>query len=141
MQKEIEDILKASFDIKELSLENYYRNCVVYCISTENNCYELGKKTKITFNIASIAIINRIPENGYFNLCIFATNPLYRKCGFGQNLLRCVCDIYHSLYLHVRISNEAAISLYTRMGFKIEETISNYYSYTDTTEDAYLMKY
>ncbi len=133
MQKEVEDILKSSIDNKELCLKSYYKVCDVYCIDSNRNCYQLEHNTEINFEIASIAIIQ-----GNL-LCMFVTNPKFRRQGFGKNLLRCVCEIYNNLKLNVRISNEPAINLYKSMGFVITIKIPNYYSYTNRPEDAYEM--
>lgn len=140
MQKQVEDILKSSLPLEELSLSTYYKKCEVYVISTDNNCYQLNKKTIIDFEIASIGII-KITDIDTITLCTFATNPLYRNQGYGEKLLICLIEIYGRLNLYVRVSNEKAIRLYTKMEFKIKQTIPNFYSYTKNIEDAYEMIY
>lgn len=46
-------------------------------------------------------------------------------------------DGYHTVFLHVKITNKQAIGFYERTGFEIKETIPVYYS---TGEDAYIME-
>lgn len=138
MQKQVEDILKASIDNKELCLNTYYKGCYVYCIDSNRNCYELKRETIINFEIASIGIVQKI-NKGYSILCMFVTNPKFRRMGYARNLLTCICEIYERINLKVRTSNESAINLYKSLGFKLGERIENFYSYTDTPEDAYDM--
>jgi len=66
----------------------------------------------------------------------------YRGRGIGSALLRrtleVMRDVYRaeSVYLEVRVSNEPAIRLYRRFGFKIVRRIPYYYR---DGEDAYVM--
>ena len=134
MQKEVENVLKRSFPVDELSLYTYYKNCDVYVISSERNCYQLSREIKIDFTIASIAIVK---DN--YEICLFTTDREYRNMGYGLKLLQCLYEIYGKLKLYVRVSNKGAINLYEKFGFIIIDIIPNFYSYTRTNEDAYEM--
>jgi len=71
-----------------------------------------------------------------------AVLPENRNVGVGYALvdeaLRSMSSSYEakSCYLEVRVSNDAALSLYKRVGFEVERTIREYYS---DGEDAYIM--
>ena len=66
-----------------------------------------------------------------------------RREGIGEKLLAALKDgadergVRH-LYLEVRTGNEAAVSLYKKLGFTEVGTRRNYY--TDPVEDAYVME-
>lgn len=71
-----------------------------------------------------------------------AVLPNYRRKGIGEELVR---RAVHALsneygceeaYLEVRVSNDAAISLYRKIGFVVKETQRRYYA---DGEDAYVM--
>lgn len=60
-----------------------------------------------------------------------AIDELYRRKGWGETLLKkCIeeCENNRPLSLHVRISNEHAIHLYSKLGFVIHASKSNYYN-------------
>lgn len=66
----------------------------------------------------------------------------YQRHGYGKILLEhmiCVAREKHCemMTLEVRVSNEKAIGLYTKLGFEIAGIRKNYYE--DNHEDAYLM--
>ncbi len=66
----------------------------------------------------------------------------YQRKGYGQYLLNYMMDVARSkqceiMSLEVRVSNDKAISLYTKLGFEIVGIRKNYYE--DNHEDAYLM--
>ena len=71
-----------------------------------------------------------------------AVLPESRNVGVGYALvdeaLHSMSSSYEarSCYLEVRVSNEAALSLYKRVGFEVERTMREYYS---DGEDAYIM--
>lgn len=72
-----------------------------------------------------------------------AVHPDQRRKGIGEGLLKAVLKILlermvSSIILEVRRSNKAAISLYEKMGFRIEGVAKGYYS---DGEDAFIMRY
>ena len=67
---------------------------------------------------------------------------MYQGKGYGKLLMDKCEEItkmqeYPNIKLEVRVSNEKAINLYKKCGFKIVATRKNYYQ--DNHEDAYLM--
>jgi len=71
-----------------------------------------------------------------------AVLPEHRNKGVGRTLikqaLRALSNVYKvkDCYLEVRVSNKSAITLYEKVGFRIERTIRGYYS---DGENAYIM--
>jgi ribosomal-protein-alanine N-acetyltransferase len=71
-----------------------------------------------------------------------AVHPDFRKNGIGEALMRHVIEKVRKngatfMTLEVRQSNEAAVTLYKKLGFEILGTRKNYY--TNPDEDAHLM--
>lgn len=71
-----------------------------------------------------------------------AVHPDYRRKGIGEKLMNYILDIgkkenYKTCVLEVRVSNERAIELYKKLGFRIEKIKKGYYP--DNKEDAYYM--
>lgn len=76
------------------------------------------------------------------HICTLAVHPAHRQRGLASLLLLAVMDQARELQaevatLEVRISNETAIRLYERFGFRIVGRRKAYYS--DNREDAYIM--
>ncbi len=71
-----------------------------------------------------------------------AVRPEFRRRGVGrvlmEEVLRRLKEVYgaEEVYLEVRVSNEAAIKLYEKLGFKKVKILRHYYA---DGEDAYLM--
>ena len=71
-----------------------------------------------------------------------AVHPDYRQRHIGEAIMKRMLDctlredvVHHTL--EVRPSNEAAISMYSKLGFKVEGRRKNYYA--DNDEDALIM--
>lgn len=76
------------------------------------------------------------------HISTFAVNPGHRRQGVGERLLLEMLDWAMSkgvktATLEVRVSNQAAINLYRKYGFDIEDRKAGYYH--DNNEDALLM--
>ena len=76
------------------------------------------------------------------HITTIAIHPDYRRRKYGQALLSkvikdCYADKIKYITLEVRVSNEAAISLYTKYGFSSFGTRKGYYQ--DNNEDALIM--
>ena len=76
-----------------------------------------------------------------FHLAIFAIAPSHQRRGFGRRALSCLFGALDvsvgAVSLEVRMSNCAAISLYTQMGFHTVAIQPDYY--TSPREDALVM--
>ncbi len=75
-------------------------------------------------------------------ILMLAVDPLYRGKGYGGILYRemqrqCAIKGMRVIALEVRVSNQAAIRFYEKMGFQIAGRISKYYS---NGEDAFRMQ-
>lgn len=73
-----------------------------------------------------------------------AVSPDQRRKGIGRQLLNTLLETaadtgISNLYLEVRVSNEAAVNLYERAGFRVCGQRKNYYA--EPEEDAWLMRY
>ncbi len=73
-------------------------------------------------------------DEGIIHIKKIAVHPNYRRKGVGEALLNEVLKYKKDVYLEVRISNEPAIKLYEKLGFRRITTLKSYYS---NGEDAY----
>ncbi len=76
------------------------------------------------------------------HLSNIAIDPIFRRRGIGKFLLEKVIESVKKmgakfLTLEVRVSNTNAITLYTKMNFKVVGIRKNYY--TNPVEDAFIM--
>ncbi|PRP84479.1 hypothetical protein PROFUN_08064 [Planoprotostelium fungivorum] len=85
-------------------------------------------------------------DNGSCRLYIVTLGVLapYRREGLGRQLLKRIEELASnhsalSLYLHVNIGNDEAVSFYTNSLFQIKERIPNYYRRTNPP-DAFLLQ-
>lgn len=90
--------------------------------------------------IGYIGCIFVCDEGSITNVAVF---PTHRKMGAASALIRALCadakeKNITSLFLEVRKSNYAAISLYEKCGFSVVGERKNFYS--APTEDALIMK-
>lgn len=82
----------------------------------------------------------RLSRKGH--IISIAVLPEHRKKGLGRALiekaLEGMAKFYNakSCYLEVRVSNDAAINLYKKIGFEVQRTIRGYYA---DGENAYIM--
>jgi len=70
-----------------------------------------------------------------------AVMPEHRKEGIGKTLMLTAMDAMRNYsakqcYLEVRLTNDAAVSLYKELGFEVTKTVHGYYA---DGEDAYVM--
>jgi len=71
-----------------------------------------------------------------------AVDPNYREKGIGQSLANYLINHYKEkgikeLTIHVRTTNQAGVSFWENLGFKVKKTIKNYYLNGD---DALLLR-
>jgi len=95
---------------------------------------------EVSGTIAGYAGLWIIMDEGH--ITNIAVEPSYRRMKIGSRLMEKIIETardngVRALTLEVRKSNAAAISMYEKLGFRIEGIRKNYYS--DTHEDAYIM--
>ncbi len=101
-------------------------------------------KRIIRFSGCVVAYIVTWTVHDEVHILNIAVHPDFRKIGLGEMLLR-DCLGFSSdrglklAVLEVRTSNNSAIKLYEKIGFKTLRVRKKYYS--DTGEDAYVMLY
>lgn len=132
MQKEIKDILEDNFLVGELFLNDYYKHCTGYVISSKGECFIVNKTTIIDFEIASVLFIRNYDNE----ICIIATNKKFKRQGFANNLLICVNELYQKTSLCVRTTNKEAIALYNKIGYQTVEIKPDFYKYSGNNCDA-----
>jgi len=94
-----------------------------WTLSLFKDCLRVGYTAEIlafeqiiAYGLMSIAA----GEAQILNLCV---DPKWQSCGYGRQMLERLLDIANlkgvqSVFLEVRISNQAAIHLYDKIGFK-----------------------
>ena len=96
--------------------------------------------------IIAFCLVSYNVETGFIGIDLLCVKRDYQKKGIGKLLLNyCIENCkklgFKRFYLHVATTNLPAFNLYKKLGFKISETIKNYY-FNDLPpdNDAYLMK-
>lgn len=98
---------------------------------------------KNSFDEMLVGYIDLWKEKNGLHIANFAINPGARNRGYGTAFLHFIFYFAEAMNirkisLEVRISNFAAIKLYKKLGFVIQNTVPEYY--VDNKEDAYLME-
>ena len=83
-----------------------------------------------------------VGEGHILNCCIA---PQWQRQGYGRHLMAHLFKVAqdhnnHTLYLEVRVSNEAAKRLYASLGFEFIGQRRNYYPTDNGREDALVMR-
>ncbi len=105
------------------------------CLLAGYHCLVLVEDERtVGYGILSVAA----GEAHILNLCI---DPSYRSRGYGARMLDHMLAVARSakvteIFLEVRPSNETAISLYQKKGFRQIASRPSYYQATDGREDA-----
>ncbi|MHA1615764.1 MAG: ribosomal protein S18-alanine N-acetyltransferase [Candidatus Njordarchaeales archaeon] len=86
-------------------------------------------------------IAGRVEYGNLGHIVTIAVHPNWRRKGLGTMLMRKILNYFRKnsckkAYLEVRVSNEPAIKLYQRLGFRKVRIIKHYY---EDGEDAFLM--
>lgn len=83
-----------------------------------------------------------VRRDGYGHIVSLCVHPEYRRRGIGKAMMIAIEDAFMKNFglcrfrLEVRVSNEPAVRLYEKLGYRITKILKSYY--TDG-EDAYLM--
>ena len=126
---QVSDIERRSYDFPWS--HGVFRDCLLagyHCVVIERDELVVG------YSILSVAA----GEAHILNLCI---DPSYRELGYGEQLLdeilqRADLAEVREIFLEVRPSNEKAIALYKKKGFRQVAARSAYYQAAGGREDA-----
>jgi [ribosomal protein S18]-alanine N-acetyltransferase len=107
------------------------------CIKPGYENYVIDDGAIKTFAVMSLAADEA-------HILSIATEPEFQRRGHATTLLTCLIDVVKqrqmtTLFLEVRESNFAAITLYKKLGFCEIGVRSKYYSSKDDREDALIM--
>ena len=126
---QVSDIERRSYDFPWS--HGVFRDCLL----AGYHCSVIVREdTVVGYAILSVAA----GEAHILNLCV---DPKYRALGYGERLLDGVLETAHAaevreVFLEVRPSNEKAIALYRKKGFRQIANRPAYYQATDGREDA-----
>ena len=110
---EYDNFTKEDFAMSKASIRYHLKHNIVYVITDNENIvgYALYLKRKYYFRLYSIAILKK-----------------YHGKGLGEKLLKdSISIINKSISLEVKETNQKAINLYIKNGFKIIKKLINYY--------------
>lgn len=105
------------------------------CLLAGYHCIVLDREGAVVgYSILSVAA----GEAHILNLCV---DPKFRQLGYGEQLLdevlkRAAHAEVREIFLEVRPSNEAALELYRKKGFRLIASRPAYYQASDGREDA-----
>lgn len=130
------DDLSQVSDIERRSYEfpwshGVFRDCLLagyHCLVIEREEYVVG------YSILSVAA----GEAHILNLCV---DPTFRNLGYGEQLLDEILDVaanteVRQIFLEVRPSNDSALALYRKKGFRQIAERPAYYQAKEGREDA-----
>lgn len=127
--EEIEKIEKEAFN-EPWSKEVYMK------LIEKDNVFVYGAKVEDKL-VAFILLMDMIDVVEIIRL---AVKKEYRRQGIGEEILReFISNSDKDIFLEVRISNEKAIKLYEKIGFKLLNIRKNYYK--DTNESALIFRF
>ncbi len=126
-------------EINEQCLSENYDISLWERFISQHNSFILSNNSQI-IGYCLVSYVNDNPHLQEVNISSFTILPEYRSKGYGKMLLSTVLTYlkskkYKSVHLHVRISNNIAISLYESLGFKIKERVKDYYSQNKIEEN------
>lgn len=130
-----EDIPQVS-DVERRSYEFPWSHGVFRdCLLAGYHCIVIEREERVVgYSILSIAA----GEAHILNLCV---DPAFRRLGYGERLLNSIVEFARSegvreMFLEVRPSNEKAIGLYRKNGFRQIAYRPAYYQASEGREDA-----
>jgi [ribosomal protein S18]-alanine N-acetyltransferase len=154
----MQNILQPSFTIDWMTLEDLHEVVLIEEISGLNRWGYESYKRELMTNPGAIMLVARSQQVHELNIIGFfagwtvedelhinniASHPQCRRIGIGQTLInRAILESERRgvsfVLLEVRASNEAAQTLYRKMGFSFINRRRDYYRFP--TEDAFIMK-
>ena len=103
-------------------------------------------KEKETDELIALCLALYEKKEKMVNIAVLCVKQEYQKRGLGKSILNscidnCIKKGYNKFYLHVMVTNESAIRLYEKVGFRKIELVKNYYSNDPPpNNDAFLME-
>ena len=119
-------------------LDLYRRFPETFIVAEENGEIAGYIMCRIEFGLSDFGFSGLIKKGHIVSVAVM---PQHRRKGIGQALItEALNGMRHygakQCFLEVRVTNDPAISLYKKLGFKITRTIHGYYA---DGEDAYVM--
>jgi len=111
-----------------------------------NDCLRVGYECRVLEvdgTIVGYGIVSALVREAHIlNICL---DVAYRRLGLGRHLLEHLLAVasyknVHEVFLEVRPSNVAALTLYKEFGFDVVGRRHNYYRASDGREDALVLK-
>jgi len=149
---------KARIALGEVTVHNIRQlkrlNTVVFPVSYNDKFYkdvlQAGELARLAYynDVVVGGVCCRVDtSNGLRELYIMTLGCLapYRRLGIGTIMLKHVLDYverdgnFDSIFLHVQVNNDSAISFYQRFGFNIVETKPAYYKKIEPA-DAHVLR-
>lgn len=128
--------------VVEIDKKSYAHPWGVSEFFREVNYNRFGRYFVVELNDIVVGYIGSWFLSDLIHITTIAVHPDYRRKGIGGKLMNYMLDLgkkekYKTCVLEVRVSNEKAINLYKKLGFKIDKIKKEYYP--DNKEDAYYM--
>jgi ribosomal-protein-alanine N-acetyltransferase len=137
-QAKVEDLDKI-YELETLCFKDPYPKNLLYILFSLYP--ELFLVTETDNKIVGY-VSGLVRRDGYGHIVSICIHPDYRRKGLGTAMMYAIEKILKENFgvcryrLEVRVSNEVAIKLYHKLGYRIVKTIPKYYL---DNEDAYLM--
>ena len=135
----IHDDISEVSDIERRSYDFPWSHGVFHdCLLAGYICIVLVREERVVgYSILSVAA----GEAHILNLCV---DPGFRQLGYGEKLLdeilsRVATEDVHEMFLEVRPSNEKAVALYRKKGFRQIASRPAYYQATEGRESAAIL--
>ena len=143
MEKETDDISQINWLSIEVftDKDNIFSEEVFFYLLKDNLSYVYKDKHLLI----ALCICSYEKQKDIIAIDVFCLKQEYRRKGLGTSLLNscinnCIKNGYQKFSLYVVTTNEKAINVYKKIGFKISKKIDNYYNKDAPPDnDAYLM--
>ena len=136
---EIKNLCYYFWEEEGIYSENFYET-----ILSQNLSYIYKDKTKNI--IIAICLVLYEKKKKEVNISVLCVKSDYQRQGLATSILEasidnCMKKGFNKFYLHVTVTNEKAINLYLKVGFKKCKFVKNYYKNDPPpNNDAFLMR-
>ena len=137
--QEIKNLCYYFWEEEGIYSENFYET-----ILSQNLSYIYKDKTKNI--IIAICLVLYEKKKKEVNISVLCVKSDYQRQGLATSILEasidnCMKKGFNKFYLHVTVTNEKAINLYLKVGFKKCKFVKNYYKNDPPpNNDAFLMR-